>query len=116
MAELVRDGDELVVALTTAEKLEAAHGDIRVPMSSVGEVEVVDDVVHAVHGFKSVGAAWPGRFAIGTFRGNGIKTFAVAHHATARGVRVTLSGSNFDELVVGCEDPEEVARQLGTAT
>jgi hypothetical protein len=30
-------------------------------------------------------------------------------------VRVTLEGEDFDELVVGCEDPEEVAREIGTS-
>jgi hypothetical protein len=114
MAELRRDGDELVVTLSVAEKAEAVHGDIRVPASSVREVEVLDDAVHAVPGLKTVGAAWPGRFAIGTFRGGTGKVFAAVHHDTPRGVRVALEGANFDALVVGCEDPEEVVRNLGT--
>lgn len=114
MAELKRDGDELVVVLSVAEKAEAVHGDIRAPVSSVREVGVVDDAVHAVPGLKTIGAAWPGRFAIGTFRGNGGKVFAAVHHDTPRGVKVTLDGANFDEIVVGCADPEEVVRSLGT--
>ena len=40
-------------------------------------------------------------------------TFAVIHHATSRGVRVRLEGAAFDELLVGCEDPEGVKRQFG---
>jgi hypothetical protein len=112
MAELKRDGEDLVVELSVAEKAEALHGDIRVPISQVGQVEVVDDVVHAVPWMKSVGAAWPGRFAIGTFHGDGGRVFAAVHHSTPRGVRVTLEGANFDALVIGCEDPEEVARGL----
>ena len=113
MAELHREGEELVVTLSTAEKAEALHGDIRVPMSSVQDVEVVDDAVHAVNAFsKSVGSAWPGRFVIGTFRSDGTKAFAVVHHDTPRGVRVGLSGANFDQLLVGCDDPERVARSL----
>jgi hypothetical protein len=116
MAELNREGDELVVVLTATEKAEAVHGDIRVPMSAVRGVEVVDDAVHAVNGFmKSVGSAWPGRFVIGTFRSEGIKTFAVVHHSTPRGVIVRLEGANFDELLVGCDDPEAVVRRIGDA-
>jgi hypothetical protein len=65
IAELSRDGDELVLTLTALEKAESIHGDIRVPMSSVRDVEVVDDVIHAVHGLKFPGTRWPGRFAIG---------------------------------------------------
>lgn len=116
MATLAREGDELVLTLTAAEKLESLHGDIRLPMSAVRDVVVVDDVLHAIHGLKSVGAAWSGEFYIGTFHGDSGKTFAAVHHGTPRGVRVTLGEANFDHLVVGCEDPEEVASQLGGPT
>jgi hypothetical protein len=112
VAELSRDGDDLVVTLSTAEKAEAVHGDIRVPISSVRGVEVVDDVVHAVPGFKAVGAAWPGRFAIGTFRGDGRKTFAAVHHGTPGGVRVELEGAKFDELLIGAVDPAAMVRTV----
>jgi len=115
VAELRRDGDDLVVALSVAEKAEALHGDIRVPASSVRDVEVVEDAIHAVSAWrKTVGAAWPGRFAIGTFRDADGKVFAAVHHDTPRGVKVALEGANFDALVVGCEDPEEVVRELGS--
>jgi hypothetical protein len=116
MAELSPEGNELVVHLSLAEKAEAVHGDIRVPMSSVRQVEVVDDAVHAVNAFtKSVGAAWPGLFVIGTFHSQGSKVFAVVHHNTPRGVRVKLEGANFDELLVGCDAPEAVAARLSPA-
>jgi hypothetical protein len=112
VAELERDGGDLVVKLSPVEEAEAVHGDIRVPMSAVRSVEVVDDAVHAVSAFtKSVGASHPGRFVIGTFHTNG-KTFAVVHHSTPRGIRVRLEGANFDELLVGCDDPEETVRRL----
>ncbi len=113
MAELAREGDELVVRLSVAEKAEALHGDIRVPMSAVRQVEVVDDAVHAVNAYtKTVGAAWPGLFVIGTFHSQGSKVFAVVHHSTPRGVRALLAGANFDELLVGTDDPEAVAGRL----
>jgi len=113
MAELSRDGDELVLSLSPAEKAESIHGDIRVPCSSVGEVEVVEDIVHAVHGLKFPGSRWPGRFAVGTFvRSTGEKSFAVVHHDTARGVRVRLVAGPFAELLVGCADPEATAASI----
>src|ERR1700728_3124139 len=43
MAELKIDGDELVLHLTTAEKVEGAHGDLRTPRSAVRAVEVIED-------------------------------------------------------------------------
>lgn len=113
MAKLATDGEELVLSLTTAEKAESLHGDIRVPLSSVQEVEVVDDVIHAVHGMKFPGSRWPGRFMIGTLvHATGRKSFAVVHHDTTRGVRVRLGDVTFSELLVGCADPEAVAASI----
>lgn len=115
MAELIEDGDELVVRLTGAEKAEAVHGEVRVPRSAVTAVEVVDDAIHHVHGVR-VGTGIPGRTAIGTFSTRGARVFAVVHHNTPRAVLVSLSGTTFDELVVGCADPEGVAASLRPTT
>jgi len=112
MAELSREGDELVLSLSTAEKAESLHGDIRVPASSIEDVEIVDDIIHAVHGMRLPGSRIPGRFAIGTFVHDGEKTFAVVHHDTPRGVRVHLAEGPFAELVVGCADPEATAEAI----
>jgi hypothetical protein len=115
LAEVTRDGDELVVELSTLEKVEAAHGDVRVPVSAVQSVEVVDDAVHAVPGLKVIGAGWPGSFAIGTYSSghDGVKTFAVVHRDHPRGIRVQLEGERFDQLVISAEDPEAKIGQLG---
>jgi hypothetical protein len=50
--------------------------------------------------------------AIGTFTSRNSHIFAVVHHNTPRGVRVTLEGAQFDELIVGCDDPESVVATL----
>jgi hypothetical protein len=115
MAELGKEGDELVVKLSTLEKAEAAHGDVRVPLRSVRRAEAVDDAAHAVPGWKVIGAGWPGSFAIGTYSGgpDHEKTFAVVHHDHPRGVKVRLEGTKFDLIVISCEDPEAVLSQLG---
>jgi hypothetical protein len=114
MAELVKEGDDLVVKLSTIEKAEAAHGDVRVPLSSVRGVEVVDDAVHAVPGWKVIGAGWPGSFAIGTYSGgpDHEKTFAVVHHDHPNGVKVQLEGAKFDLIVISCQDPEAAISRL----
>ena len=114
MAELTRSGDEVVLTLTTFEKTESLHGDVRVPRSAVREVEVVDDIVHQVHGLKLPGSRWPGKFAVGTFIDwGGTKSFIVVHHDTPRGLRVVLEGARFDELLIGCDDPETTKQELG---
>ncbi len=111
MAELIVDGDELVVRMKATERLEAVHGEVRVPLGSVKTVEVLDDAERAVHGFR-VGTGIPGSVAIGTFSSRDAKIFAVVHHDTPRGVRVGLEGARFDELIVGCADPEAVASAI----
>jgi hypothetical protein len=115
VAGLDREDEELVVTLSAAEKLEAAHGDVRVPISAVQRAYAVEDVVHAVPGLKIIGAWWPGKFAIGTFYGGPEreKTFAVVHHGHDRGVKVELTGAKYDELVVSCDDPGTVLASLG---
>jgi hypothetical protein len=69
------DDDDVVVALTRLEKVAALHGDVRVPLSAVHAVEVVDDGPAAVHGVRAPGTAWPGGPKIGTWRRRGGRTF-----------------------------------------
>ena len=111
MAELIIEGDDLVVRLSKVEKLEAVHGEVRVPFASVKTVEVIDDAMDAIHGIR-FGTGIPGSTAIGTFTSKTAKIFAVVHHNAHRAVRVTLEGDQFDELIVGCPDPEAVAASL----
>ena len=113
MAELRVEGDELVLELSALEKAEGLHGDIRVPLTAVREVEALDDVIHEVHGLKFPGTRWPGTLAVGRFVGPGPRTtFAVIHADTHRGVRVQLADAAFDQLLVGCDDPELVRRTI----
>jgi hypothetical protein len=67
MAELVVDGDDLVLRLSGVEKVEGLHGDLRVPRSSLVRVEVLDDA-HAAAGFHAgvkVGTRLPGVIEVG---------------------------------------------------
>ena len=115
MADLtVQDGD-LVLSLNETEKLEAlrAH-DIRVPVKSVRSVEVLDDALDAVHGIRT-GTGIPGFLVVGTIRHESKKAFVVVHHGHPRGILVRLDGSEYDELVVGCDNLETLAASLRTS-
>ena len=59
---------ELVIELTTAERVAALHRDIRFPLSAIAGVEVVPDALAAVRGWRAPGLALPGRAKIGTWR------------------------------------------------
>lgn len=114
MADLVRNGDTLTLKLTTAEKLEGVHGDIRVPVSSIESIVVIEDVMGAAEvGIKEIGTRIPGYAAMGSFFADGEHTFAIVHHQHTRGIRVRLSGSNFGALIISAADPEAVIQSLG---
>jgi hypothetical protein len=117
MADLRIDGNELVLHLSGAEKVEGVHGDLRAPLSAVRGVEVLDDA-HQLVGVSSglkIGTRLPGVVEVGTILGPQ-KLFAAVHHDTPRGLRVRLSGTAYDEWIVGCPDPEGVAARLGLPT
>ncbi len=101
--------------LSAAEKVEGLHGDLRVPLSAVRGVEVLDDA-HAPVGPDSgvkIGSRIPGVLEVGTIRGRNSRKFAAVHHDTPRGLRVRLDGTSFDEWIVGSQNPEAVLARLG---
>jgi hypothetical protein len=115
MAELRIDGNELVLHLTAAEKIEGVHGDLRAPLSAVRGIEVLEDA-HApvgVHAGIKIGTRIPGVVEVGTVQGPSQRLFAAVHRNTPRGLRVRLEGTSHDEWIVGCADPEAVAAGLG---
>src|SRR6476661_6753649 len=100
MAEIDFEGDELVLHLSTLERAESLHGDVRVKAADVQDIAVVDDAMRAVRGLR------------------GSKQFAVVHHNTRGGVRIRLAraaGTGFTELIVGCAEPAAVAARLRAA-
>jgi hypothetical protein len=117
MAELLVEGGELVLHLSKAEKAEAVHGDLRVPLSAVRGLEVLDDA-HGPAGFRAgmkIGTRLPGVIEVGIVQGLHRRLFAAVHHDTPRGIRVRLQGAAFDEWIVGSADPEAVVARLAPA-
>jgi hypothetical protein len=112
VADVRVDGGEIVVALGSGEKVEAIHGDLRLPLAALTDAEVVDDPIDAVHGWRAPGTGVPGLVAVGTYRDGGRKVFAVVHHNTHRGVRLRFDGADYDEVIVGCDDPEAIVAEL----
>lgn len=112
MAEVVVEGDELVLRLSGGEKLEAVHGNLRAPRSAVRSVEVLEDAHEpADHGLK-VGERLPGYSEVAVVRTGGQKLFAAVHHDTPRGVRIDFDGADYDAWIVGSADPEALKRLL----
>jgi hypothetical protein len=111
MAQCVVSGDQLVVQLSTVEKLESVHPDVVVPLTSIRSLEVVEDTMDYVHGLR-LGTGIPGATAVGTFTSKSDRIFGVIHHGRHRGIQILLEGADFDEILVGCADSEMVASSI----
>ena len=66
MAKLIVDGPDLVVRLSSLERLGALRGDVRVPLSTVRSAEIEPHPWTAVRGVKAAGTGIPGVIVLGT--------------------------------------------------
>lgn len=114
MAALRIEGDELVLHLTGFERVAGLHRSVRVPVTSVTAVDVVDDPVRSVAGVRAPGLAVPRRVKIGTWRGRGERRFVVARRGQPA-VRVRLAGQPHTELLASVPDAAGVASALRAA-
>ena len=114
MAQLVIDGDDLVVELSTLEKLGALHGDVSVPLRAVRNVRASVTPYREVRGIRAPGTGWPRRIAIGTWRYRGGKDFACIV-GKQPAVVVELEDAAYGRLVVGSPTPDDDARRIAAA-
>jgi len=112
MAELCLQGDELTLRLSAAEKVGGVHGDLRVPLSAVRCVEVLADAHGPADDGIKLGTRIPGMIEVGTVRDGRRNIFAAVLPDTPRGVRIVLDGSFYHEWIVGCANPESMARRI----
>jgi hypothetical protein len=111
VANLLIDDDTVTVELTVMEKAEAVHGNLRIPRSAITGYWSVPDGLAEVPGFKLAGAGLPGSLKVGTWTGEGKRTFAVCHGASPA-VVLELTGERYDRVVVTVENPEDVIAGL----
>ena len=72
MANIAREGSEIVLKLSAGERILAMRHDVRVPLAAVQCVDVVDEPIRRIQGPEAAqlqvfGGYWPGRFAYGSF-------------------------------------------------
>src|SRR5262249_14959092 len=113
MPDVVREGNEIVLKLSTGERILAMHRDVRVPLSAVKSVDIVDGPIHRIQGlkprnFKGFGGYSPGWFAYGSFfegaMGRGL--FAAVNGRKPRGLEITLDGGKYPRLIVSLDHPD----------
>ena len=100
MADVAREGNEIVLKLSIGERIMAMRGDVRVPLSAVNSVDVVDEPIRRIHGLKPrnskvFGGYWPGWFAYGAFFDGAVRQllFAAVNGPTPRGLEIALDGA-----------------------
>jgi len=91
--------------------MEAAHGDVRVPLTSVAAVRTVVSAWPELRGIRSPGTGIPKVIAVGTRRGRFGKDFAVVH-GTGPAVVVELEGAKYERLIVTVEDADGTAATI----
>jgi hypothetical protein len=121
MASIAREGNEVVLKLSTGERLLAVHRDVRVPLPAVTSVDVVDQPIRRIQGlkprnFKVAGGYWPGHFAYGCFFDGAVRRllFAAANSRKPRGLEINLDGVKYTRLIVSLDDPDAAKAALNS--
>ena len=119
MADVAREGNEIVLKLSTGERIMAMQRDVRVPLSAVTSVDVVDELIRRIQGlkprnFKAWGGYWPGWFAYGSFFDGAVRQrlFAAVNGRKPRGLEITLDGAKYTRLIVSLDHPDAAKTAL----
>jgi hypothetical protein len=117
VADLVEDGDDLVVRLSLLEKLGAfRRRDLRVPRSSVREVRTTERPFAEVRGMRVSGTAFPGLLLLGRWqRKEGLDFAAVYRGRQAVVIDLGDEAWPWVRLVVSVQDANETKRRLSAA-
>jgi hypothetical protein len=119
MADIVREGDDIILRLSTGERIMAVHRDIRVPLSAVKGVDVIDEPIRRIQGlkprnFKLFGSYWPGGLAYGSFFDGAARRllFAAVNGRQPGGLEITLDGARYTRLIVSLDHPDATKAAL----
>jgi hypothetical protein len=119
MAELVVEGDQLVLRLSWWEKIAAFHGNIRAPISSIGPVSVKARAADAYRppSFRTLPGTWKSLDYGYGVRGYRSDSFVALRQRRRRpAVLVYLHPpSRFHALLVTVADPEATAARIKDA-
>lgn len=116
VATLSTQGTELVVGLSTLERLGALKpSEPRVPLAAVTSVRVSDSPWRELRGLRAPGTGFPGVIALGTMRFRGGRDFACVY-LRRPAVVVDLDRAFYARLIVCARDVTAVADRIAQAT
>ena len=113
MAELAVSDGNVEVKLTFAEKAGGVHGDFSFPIASILSVTANADPITAIRGLKAPGAGFPNR-KIGTWRTDRTKDYVNVSRGEP-GLIISLTGQDFDRIIVSLPNPTQSLSQLVAA-
>ncbi|MFD7443871.1 hypothetical protein [Streptomyces sp. NPDC059909] len=117
MAQLVADGDELVVRLAWWEKIVARRSSLRVPLVTVGSVAVQPDWWRALRGSRARGLSVPGGLCLGVWSHHDTQDFVAVRPRRGAVVCVALyRGAPFARISVSAPQAQRVAATIRAAT
>ena len=108
MATLKLEGDEVVVELSTMEKVGALLGDVRVPRASVTGARITEDPYRELRGLR-VGTGIPYVIVLGRMVFGGGQDFVAIYRTLPTAVIDLAPGQRFARLLVSSPDPAVVA-------
>jgi hypothetical protein len=116
VARLVIDDRRVTVALSALEKLEALHGNVTIPRTSVMAAREVPDGLaelrrHGTATGVSIGTGLPGVRMVGTVRNAHGVTFAVCRRSGPALV-LDLAGASYDRIVLTVDNLDELVSRL----
>jgi hypothetical protein len=118
MAEVSVDGGQLMISLSVPERVFSLHGgSVVVPLGQIRGVRVVRDVLGQLRGLRTPGARVPGLAAIGIWRGTAdghpFRDFVLIR-GPGPGLVITTRGE-YQRIVLGTDDPAQLAAELGAS-
>jgi hypothetical protein len=116
MAELIVDGEALVVRMSAWERVAAFHGDVSVPLSAVRAVAVEPQPWTELRGVRAPGTGFPGVIAYGVRRMTGERPDFAAILRGRPVVRVELDPpAAFARLLISVPDSQATVERVRSA-
>jgi hypothetical protein len=114
MAQLIVEGDDVVVKLRPVEKFWSFHADVRIPRRAIRRIRTPSDPWTTMRGWRSTGVSIPGYVAMGKRRhGAGYDFTVVFRHRPT--VVLECNGGQFGEVTVSVDDAFATAARLADA-
>ena len=114
MATINTHDGTLSIRFSRFEKIFGLVRDLDLPLSSVSDVSSEPSGLAAVRGLRAPGLGMPGVRAVGTWRGRGHKSLVSVSRGQGA-VSAAVSGSRYDRILIGVDDPQRYVDQINAA-